>query len=389
MVKCFVLMPLIEDMKCVYDDAIIPAVRAAFLDGCECVKADDQRKPGMVTAKIVHTLLNADLVIAVLADTRENNRINPNVMYELGIAHSFRKPAIIVADRSNGLPFDVRDVESIILDWSGFQDTKTRQATLADLREQLRQTLESWETATRTKPSVRPSRNPVTMHLQDCKVFIEDLPWLWGYCAVFQREYEAHTVWEITRDLFWPSESVFYETLKDAIRRKQKHYFLIPEDDGVLRKADAIYRQLEDEGVPRDQIDKYLKFTAIDTKFFELWPIPIVLYDADYATHRGGIICEPMESEVGHDIWDAEIRSLFTEQGYSSDLQAFGEFLKGLDWVERRREANFDIRLDGRVVDSLAMSFAQIWNERIREEATQKPTQEEGVALLQNWLIKG
>jgi nucleoside 2-deoxyribosyltransferase len=386
MKNCFVLMPLIDDFRAIYE-AIALELKDAFGPLCQCAKADDDRRPGMVTEKIVHFLLNTDLVIAVVADPRTANSMNPNVMYELGIAHSFRKPTLVVADNTTGLPFDLRAVETIQLDFSRFADEKQRTAFLADLRKALRLSLRTPDVVDYMERKRIP-RNPITTQLSGTRIFIEDLPWLWGYCEVLKRESEAHTVWEITRDLFWPGESLFFESLRAAIRDGRKHYFMVPDDEGVLRKAEAIKKQLQ-LSLPANELENLLRFVAIETKYFVLWPIAIVLYDADYATGSGGIICEPMTSEVGHDSWDDEIRNAFLQHSRSEDLGSFQQYVAGLDWTQRRRESTFDIRLDGRVVDSLATSFARIWNEKIREEARQKTNEQEQSALLDTWLIRG
>src|SRR5436305_12421778 len=125
--KCFVLMPLFDQYQEIFDVAIVPAVRNSLGAEWECSKADDTRRPGMVTEKIVHSLLNAELLIAVAPDTREGaNFINPNVMYELGVAPSFGKPPIVVSDRAELMPFDLRAVEAIEIEFSRFQDPKER-----------------------------------------------------------------------------------------------------------------------------------------------------------------------------------------------------------------------------------------------------------------------
>ena len=97
---------------------------------------------------------------------------------------------------------------------------------------------------------------------------------------------------------------------------------------------------------------------------------------------------EPMRSEVGTDTWDELIRESYVQYAKSGDLDGFQQYLAGLEWTERRKEATFDIRLDGRVVDSMATSFARIWNEKIREDA-EKQTGDEGLSLLETWLIRG
>jgi nucleoside 2-deoxyribosyltransferase len=373
--NCFVCMPLIEDLRPIYYKAILKEVEA--LGGqCDCTKADDSRKPGMVTEKVAKSMLNSDLVIAVIHDPRERNSINPNVMYELGIAHSFRKPTIVVADSTDGLPFDIHDVETIQLEFARFREEKHREAFLDELREVLRRTLKA--------PELLSHSNPVTTQLSGTQIFIEDLPWLWGYRKVLEREREAQTIWEITKDLYWPAEPLFFASIKAAIRDRRKHYFMVPEGEGVRRKVEAIKKQLRSDQIADEEIDQFLCFLAIDPKYFDLWPIAIVLYDADLATKRGGIICEPMTSEVGHDSIDFDIQRRFTDHVKSGG--SLDTFQVDLDWVQSRREATFDIMLDGRVVDALATSFAHIWNDKILEQAKTK-TGDEQSALLKTWLI--
>ncbi len=386
MKNCFVCMPLIDDLRAVYFDAILPEVKEAFGNLCQCSKADDQRRPGMITEKIVHALLNADLIIAVVADPRERNAINPNVMYELGIAHSFRKPTLLVADTTNGLPFDLLSAEAIQIDFSRFRDEAQRSAFLMDLRRALKNSLRS--------PGIRDdvehrriTSNPVTAHLSGAEIFVEDLPWLWGYADVLKRERRANTIWEITRDLFWGAEPLFFASIKAAIRDERKHYFMVPEDEGIRMKVAAIKNQLLRDRVPESEIDRLMHFVEIDPKHFFLWPISIVLYDADLVTSRGGIICEPMTSGVGQDQIDGEFRQLFIEHvGKGGSLESFEV---DFDWVKKRRERTFDIALDNGVVDSLATSFARIWNERILEEARTMTDEKEQAALLKNWQIRG
>lgn len=376
--NCFVCMPLIDELRDVYE-AIETEVRDTLGDQWKCAKADDLRRPGMVVERIVRSLLNSDLVIAVVADPREGNSINPNVMYELGIAHSFRKPTIVVADIRNQLPFNIQDVETIRLDLSS-------PAFLSELRRDLQRSLQDSEILEDLN-GARIPRNPVTTQLQGTRIFIEDLPWLWGYCEVLKREREATSVWEITRDLYWPREKLFFATLKEAIRKGRKHYYMVEDNESVLRKMETIRNELQPE-FSKNRINELVHFVAIEKKYFLLWPIAVVLYDADLATREGGIICEPMRAEVGDDSFDAEIHALYQQHEKSGDLDSFQESLFQRSWTKRREEATFDICLDRGVVSDLATSFARIWNEEILEEA-QKKTGDEKTALLNTWLIGG
>jgi hypothetical protein len=323
----------------------------------------------MAMDKVISSVLNSDLIIAVVADPREGNAINPNVMYELGLAHSFRKPTVIVSDVNSDLPFNIRPLEVVQVDFSSPD-------LLPALREQLQRTLRDRELLDSLDGRRIPG-NPITSQLRDARVFIEDLPWLWGYCEV----------WEITRDLFWAGQRPFFLSILEAMRTGRRHYFMIEDDERVLQKVKQIRHELEGQ-VPRVEIDKLLHFVAIDRQYFVLWPIAVVLYDADLATRRGGIICEPMESRVGGDEFDESVKRLLVQHGKADNLDDFERRLLDLDWTERRQESTFDISLDGRVVDELATSFTRIWNEKILEEA-QKKSGDEKSLLLSTWLIGG
>jgi hypothetical protein len=376
---CFVCMPLIKEFQDVYS-AIAKEIQEALGGQWKCSRADETSQPGMAAEKVIRSLLNSHLVIAVVADLREANSINPNVMYELGIAHSFRKPTIVVADKENELPFDIRPMETIQIDFSS-------PTFHADLQRLLQRALRSPQVVENLEKR-RIASNPITSQLKGTRIFVEDLPWLWGYCEVLKREREAEVVWEITRDLFWPREALFFESIKEAIRKRRKHYFMVENDEGVLHRVKAIKNELHRE-FPKADVTELLHFVAIDKNYFVLWPIAIVLYDADSVKKgRGGIICEPMQSQVGDDKYDAVIRDLFEQQDRAGDLVAFEKSVLALDWTIRRQEATFDIALDDRVVDKLATSFVKIWNEKILEESQTK-TGDERAALLNNWLIGG
>lgn len=381
--RCFVCMPLVDELEDIYE---IIKGEVQILPGT-CSKADDTRRPGMINEKVIYELLNADLVIAVITNPREISSIDPNVMYALGIAHSFRKPTILVADNKTILPFDIRAIEVIQVDFLWLKDTAMRAAFLSKLREALRNTLRDSELLENLEKRRLP-RNPVTTQLSDAHIFVEDLPWLWGYCEVLKREREAQTVWEISRDLYWPSEVLFLESIKVAIVEGKKRYFIVPDEEAVARKIDAIKNVLQHD-LSAEAASMHLHFVAIDRGYFALWPVDIVLYDAESPTRRSGIICEPMEIQFGNDAYDAATRKLFTDYVRAAALDTFLRDLLDLDWLRRWREATFDIRLDGRVVASLATAFARIWNEKIWEEASQTTSEEERFKLLKSWLIGG
>jgi hypothetical protein len=379
MKKCFVCMPLIAETQDLFS-AIARKVIDSLGGQWTCVKANDTRRPGMIDEKVVFDLLNADLVIAVIADPREANPINPNVMYELGIAHSFRKHTIVIADIKNKLPFDIQSVETIQVDFSSPN-------ALKELQKELQQSLEDSKVLAELEGKIK-SRNPITTQLGDARIFIEDLPWIWGYCDVLKRERAATAVWEITRDLFWAGEPLFFSSIKEAVRMRRKHYFMVEDHPDVIQKVGDIRTELQQDGFSKNSINDFVHFVAIEAKYFVLWPIAIVLYDASLPTRKGGIICEPMQPLVGNDIYDEEIRLLFEQYGKPDDLATFEKSLSELAWTKRRQEATFDISLDGRVVEKLSLAFKQIWNEKILEEV-QKLSGDEKSTLLNTWVIGG
>jgi hypothetical protein len=71
------------------------------------IRVDKADKPSHITTEIIRNLINADLVIADLSDT------NPNVFYELGIRHAFKKACVLLADGDKPFPFDVAHINTI------------------------------------------------------------------------------------------------------------------------------------------------------------------------------------------------------------------------------------------------------------------------------------
>jgi len=90
----------------VFKYVIKPAIEAR---GLKPLRADLDASPGAITPKLLKDLVESKLVIADLTGR------NPNVFYELGIAHSFAKPLIAIADSVSGLPFDNKDERVIEL----------------------------------------------------------------------------------------------------------------------------------------------------------------------------------------------------------------------------------------------------------------------------------
>ena len=95
----FVLMPFATEFDDVYEYLIKGALSEA---GFNVIRADDIRNQRNILADIVEGIVKSDLVIADLSTT------NPNVYYELGLAHALSKPVILLAQEINDVPFDLR-----------------------------------------------------------------------------------------------------------------------------------------------------------------------------------------------------------------------------------------------------------------------------------------
>ncbi len=99
-------MPFAPAFDYVYD--IIE--RLARDSGYDCSRADKKKDLGLITQGIIMDILLADIVVADISG------FNPNVLYELGIAHTLRKPTIILSQElaSGGkLPFDITHMTMI------------------------------------------------------------------------------------------------------------------------------------------------------------------------------------------------------------------------------------------------------------------------------------
>ncbi len=72
-----------------------------------CFRLDDARPAGRITDRLLSELRAATLCVADLTGNK------PNVMWELGFAMALGKPAIVVTQTLNDLPFDIKDMQSI------------------------------------------------------------------------------------------------------------------------------------------------------------------------------------------------------------------------------------------------------------------------------------
>jgi len=124
---CFVLMPFTDKFKPIYDDHIKPNVIKA---GLQCERADDIRGTNLITWDIWEKINRARFLIAELTDR------NPNVFYELGLAHALSKDVILLTQSMEFVPFDLKSLRCIPYEFTprGMQSLeKNLSATIAGL----------------------------------------------------------------------------------------------------------------------------------------------------------------------------------------------------------------------------------------------------------------
>ena len=81
-----------------FEHIIKPAATTA---GFEAVRADEQLSPGAIMTQVVAGIRDADAILAFLTG------LNSNVFYELGWTHALKKPALLLVDKKQHVPFDI------------------------------------------------------------------------------------------------------------------------------------------------------------------------------------------------------------------------------------------------------------------------------------------
>jgi hypothetical protein len=105
---CFVMMPFAEPLGGYYTTVYQPAIDKAKL---KAVRADAEIfGTGKIIDQIWTGIHDARVLVAELTGR------NPNVLYELGLAHALRKPVVLVSSNEDDVPFDVRHVRVIYYD---------------------------------------------------------------------------------------------------------------------------------------------------------------------------------------------------------------------------------------------------------------------------------
>jgi tetratricopeptide (TPR) repeat protein len=94
----FVIMPF--KITGLYEEILKPSLEA---EGCTVERGDTHKSQRNIVKRILEKIEQADLIVADLTEG------NPNVFYELAVAHAFLKPTFMITQEDLAkLPFDLR-----------------------------------------------------------------------------------------------------------------------------------------------------------------------------------------------------------------------------------------------------------------------------------------
>ncbi len=191
---CFVIMPFGGWGDDYFEYIYRPAIEAA---GLETHRADDLFRPSTIVNDIWAYTKKARLLLADLSGK------NPNVFYELGLAHALAKPVILVAESMEEIPFDLRALRVITYDkhdpeWGHNLRTKVETSVKEVLKSPLEAVLPAFLEVKRetSKPQVTPRERELIEMKQELDLLKRE---------VRSRAYPAEVIEE--RRLFGPGEA--------------------------------------------------------------------------------------------------------------------------------------------------------------------------------------
>lgn len=127
---CFVISPFGEPFDTYFVHIVKPALEEC---GLYAIRGDSLYRPTTIVDDIWQGIRDAKLLIAELTDR------NPNVFYELGLAHAISKPVILISKSIDDVPFDLRSIRVLVYDkdhpdWGN----KLRSSLVKSIREVLK-----------------------------------------------------------------------------------------------------------------------------------------------------------------------------------------------------------------------------------------------------------
>jgi len=102
--QVFVLTPFNDNYRHIY----ITIREVCGKLNLNCIRGDEEYIPNEIFPEMIKQIIKSRLIIANITGR------NPNVMYELGVAHALGKPTIVIAQDFTDIPFDLNNKRIII-----------------------------------------------------------------------------------------------------------------------------------------------------------------------------------------------------------------------------------------------------------------------------------
>ena len=140
---------------------------------CKFDRADEDTDPGSITPRMLDTIMTADLVVIDLTDH------NPNVFYEMAIAHGYRRPCVHIITEGQKVPFDVKDMNTVQYTLT---DPDKLESAVTKLRMYAKTALENGTTTTPLSAAerfsvVQSSTDPTVEALAEIATRLDALQW--------------------------------------------------------------------------------------------------------------------------------------------------------------------------------------------------------------------
>jgi len=111
----FVAMPFKDEFNDVYEQVIKKAISEI---GKKSIRVDEQVFTGPIMEKVNDDIIKANIIVAELTE------YNPNVYYELGLAHGYNKNVIMMTQDIAKIPFDLRHMRIVKYDRHKMDESK-------------------------------------------------------------------------------------------------------------------------------------------------------------------------------------------------------------------------------------------------------------------------
>lgn len=106
---CIYLCPFVEPFNTIYSDHVKPAVESVKHS---IIRVDEIFGTGPIIDDIWNSIASSEFVLADVTGR------NPNVMYEIGMAHTIGKPVIIITQKLEDVPFDLKHQRCIVYEYT-------------------------------------------------------------------------------------------------------------------------------------------------------------------------------------------------------------------------------------------------------------------------------